>query len=61
MTKRALVASLSLSDVWDEREELFGDGEADEDEEEDRSDSEGEGARTALRPHHRYARRRKTF
>ena len=48
-----------MPDVWDEREALPGDGEADEDEDDDRSDSEGEGARTGLRPHRRYARRRK--
>lgn len=40
---RARAASLALADVWDEREELFGVGEADEDDDEDRGQDGGEG------------------
>jgi hypothetical protein len=39
---RARPSSLALADVWDEREELFGVGDADDDEEEDMNGDEGE-------------------
>jgi len=40
---RARAASLALADVWDEREELCGGGEADEEDDEDRGEDGGEG------------------
>jgi hypothetical protein len=39
---RARPSNLALADVWDEREELFGVGDADEDDEEDMNGDEGE-------------------
>ena len=39
---RARSESLALADVWDEREELFGVGDADEGDDEDKSDGESD-------------------
>jgi len=48
---RSRSESLALADVWDEREELFGVGNADEDDDEDKSDDESDSEeRTAPAP-----------
>jgi len=47
---RARSSSLALADVWDEREELFGVGDADEDDDEDRTGEEGEERTTPAPP-----------
>ena len=45
---------MALADVWDEREELFGVGDADEDDDEDGNEGEGEELTTPAPPVHGY-------